>query len=148
MYEEVSQVDRISGPKEQRKVSSADRPEQSSGDYGQPPMERGVVGSDRMRGLRDNGTHLMERGQSVAERGLQAVSSGSGRMMSNRERSPLFDDHESTGSGHSAARSVGPQSYNGGLMKEVEKGALGLPQEKMALVREKKDEIEKVCLIR
>ena len=31
--------------------------------------------------------------------------------------------------------------------REMEKGALGLSQDKMVLVREKKDEIEKVCCV-
>jgi hypothetical protein len=38
-----------------------------------------------------------------------------------------------------------PQSFNGGMTRELEKGALGLPQDKVVLVREKKEEIEKVC---
>ena len=128
--------------KEQRKLT-VDHPEQVGAEYVQP-LERGMVAGERIRCMRDNGTHLTERGQPVIERGIPSASSGGGRMMPSRERSPLFDDRESTGSGQMAPKSSGPQSYNGGIMKEVEKGALGLPQDKMALVREKKDEIEKV----
>ena len=135
LYEEVSRVERITGSKEQRKIP-VDHSEQMAGDYGQPPLERGgVITAERVRGPRDNGTHLVERGQPTS----------GGRLMPNHERSPMFDDHESAGSGQSIHKNSGPQSFNGGIMKEVEKGALGLPQDKMALIREKKDEIERVC---
>ncbi|KAK2158047.1 hypothetical protein LSH36_178g04026 [Paralvinella palmiformis] len=133
LYEEVSRVERITGSKEQRKIP-VDHSEQMAGDYGQPPLERGgVITAERVRGPRDNGTHLVERGQPTS----------GGRLMPNHERSPMFDDHESAGSGQSIHKNSGPQSFNGGIMKEVEKGALGLPQDKMALIREKKDEIER-----
>lgn len=42
------------------------------------------------------------------------------------------------------AKSVGSGPINGGLGREVDKGALGLPHDKLVLVKEKKEEIEKV----
>ena len=57
-----------------------------------------------------------------------------------RERSPM-DDRQSVGS---SQRGGMMSSFNGNMSKEVERGALGLPQDKMVMVREKKEEIEKV----
>ena len=116
---------------------------------GQAPIERGPAPIERGAVPMERGQAPIERGQVPMERGMLAMDRGStgGRMthaQDQRERSPFFDDRGSTGSGP-ALRSSVPQSFNGSMAREMEKGALGLPQDKMALVREKKEEIEKVC---
>lgn len=65
-----------------------------------------------------------------------------------------FDERSCSGSrtssrgredpGGEAKKKTAPGMLNNRFCREMEKGALGLSQDRMALVREKKDEIEKV----
>ncbi len=57
-----------------------------------------------------------------------------------RERSPFYDDHMGPPRGGGGAANT----FNGGLAKEMEQGILGLPQDKVGQIRDKKEEIEKV----
>jgi len=81
----------------------------------------------------------MRRGGGPDDRGRGEKGMGGPRQVM-RERSP---DRQSVGSSQRGDRSGMMSSFNGSMNKEVERGALGLPQDKMVMVREKKEEIEK-----
>ena len=55
---------------------------------------------------------------------------------------PLLDERGGASNLNTMQRGL-MSAFNGG-MREVERGALGLPQDKLVLVREKKEDIERV----
>jgi len=107
-------------------------------DYYDDRIRMDVGGFDKM--VSDRGMPVLDR-TPVSSVPTDRIGGGRVQHMMERERSP-FDDRGSTGSGPSHHSSI-PRSYNGTVTRDIDKATLNLSLEKMALVKEKKEEVEK-----